>query len=159
VENGFTEAPTEDPTTMTNEKRNTLAKQRKKEMKSKYWIRYLIDDFIFYKITSASMKKLDKNNIGVMCMYKTNIGVKTNIIVDKTNIGVKCACTKQNLMKKERYSSLRQGEIKSTFFNGIFQEEVCVDQPPGFEVRGRDNAYKLKKPLYELKQDPRALYN
>jgi hypothetical protein len=90
VENGFTEALTEDPTTMKNEKINIFAKQRKKEIKAKYWIQYLVDDFIFNKITSASMEKLDKTNIGVKCMCKTNIGVKTNIIVDKTNIGVKC---------------------------------------------------------------------
>jgi hypothetical protein len=40
------------------------------------------------------------------------------------------------------------------------QEEVYVDQPPSFEVKGQeDKVYKLKKSLYGLKQAPRAWYS
>ncbi|MCI00325.1 hypothetical protein A2U01_0021343 [Trifolium medium] len=49
-----------------------------------------------------------------------------------------------------------QSYVKSAFFNGEL-EEVYVDQPPGFEVKGKEGyVYKLRKALYDLKQAPRA---
>lgn len=53
-----------------------------------------------------------------------------------------------------------QLDVKSTFPNGILQEEVHVEQPPSFEVLGHEHkVYRLKKYLYGLKQVPRALYS
>jgi hypothetical protein len=44
-------------------------------------------------------------------------------------------------------------DVKSTFLNGVIQEEVFVRQPPGFESPKYPNrVYKLSKALFRLKQ-------
>jgi hypothetical protein len=51
-------------------------------------------------------------------------------------------------------------DVKSAFLNGFLQEEIYVEQPEGFSVKGQeDRVYLLKKALYGLKQAPRVWYN
>ena len=48
-------------------------------------------------------------------------------------------------------------DVKSTFPNGILEEEVFFKQPLGFVKKGsEEKVYKLKKAPYELKQAPRV---
>jgi hypothetical protein len=52
---------------------------------------------------------------------------------------------------------LYQMDAKSSFLNGSIEEEVYVEQPPGFESEEYPNlVYKLHKALHRLKQAPRA---
>jgi hypothetical protein len=50
-------------------------------------------------------------------------------------------------------------DVKTTFLNGLIQEEVYIEKPLGFEVHGRySHVCILKKALYGMKQAPRAWY-
>jgi hypothetical protein len=60
-------------------------------------------------------------------------------------------------MAAAKRCSLHQMDIKNVFFHGDLQEEVYMEQPPGYVDQTHPNlVYRLKKTLYDLKQAPRA---
>jgi hypothetical protein len=51
---------------------------------------------------------------------------------------------------------LEQLDVKPTFLHGDLEEEIYMQQPQGYEVKGKENLVcRLKKSLYGLKKDPR----
>ena len=50
-------------------------------------------------------------------------------------------------------------DVKTTFLNGVIEEEVYIEKPKGFENFGSEShVCRIKKALYGLKQAPRTLY-
>ena len=53
-----------------------------------------------------------------------------------------------------------QMDVKSAFLNGLLNEDVYVEQPPGFQNHTMSHhVFKLDKTLYGLRQAPRAWYD
>jgi hypothetical protein len=51
-------------------------------------------------------------------------------------------------------------DVKSAFLNGKLLEDVYVELPPGFVVKGQEyKVLHLIKALYGLRQAPRAWYS
>jgi hypothetical protein len=57
------------------------------------------------------------------------------------------------------YFHLEQLDVKTTFFHGDLDEEIYIQQPQGYEVKGKENLVcRLNKRLYGLNQAPRQWY-
>lgn len=54
---------------------------------------------------------------------------------------------------------LESVDISSTFLNSLLKETVYMRQPEGFEEKGAEWVWKLKRSLYRLKQAADALYS
>lgn len=47
-------------------------------------------------------------------------------------------------------------DIKTAFLHGDLEKEIYIEQPEGFQVKGKEEyVFKLLKSVYALKQAPR----
>ncbi|CAL1383495.1 unnamed protein product [Linum trigynum] len=54
---------------------------------------------------------------------------------------------------------VEQLDVRTTFLHGDLKEEIYMDQPEGFEVKGKEDLVcRLRKSLYGLKQAPKQWY-
>ena len=50
-------------------------------------------------------------------------------------------------------------DVKIVLLNGDLEEEIYMDQPKGFIVKGKENkVYRLVKSIYDLKQASKDLF-
>ena len=117
---------------------------------------------------------VDKTNIGFKWIYKTKLNEKGELEKHKER-SVSKGYAQYGIDYDETFSPVArmdtiiavldiaaqnqwhvyQKDMKFVFLNGILEEEVYVDQPPRYDVKGQENKVcKLKKAFYGLKQDP-----
>ena len=117
--------------------------------------------------------------IMVKWVYKTKLNLDGSVLKNKARLITKSYAQKPGLDYNEtdapvaRLDTIRtlialatqndwklyRLNVKSAFLNEVLQEEVYMDQPEGFVVRGKEyKVYRLHKALYGLKQAPRAWY-
>ena len=54
---------------------------------------------------------------------------------------------------------IEQLDVKTTFLHDDLEEEIYMEQPEGFTIKGKEHlVFRLKKSLYDLKQASRQLY-
>jgi hypothetical protein len=57
------------------------------------------------------------------------------------------------------YFHLEQLDVKTTFLHGDLEEYIYMQQPQGYEVKGKENLVcRLNKILYGIKKDPRKWF-
>jgi hypothetical protein len=108
--------------------------------------------------------KVKHNADGSMSRYKVRLVAKGyaqtyGIDYEKTyNLVAKMTTIRAIIaMATTKGWSLHQMDVKNAFLHGDLQEEVYMEQPPGYVDQTHPNlVYRLKKALYGLKQASRA---
>eukprot|EP00253_Pinus_taeda_P030211 PITA_30211 len=119
----------------------------------------------------------DRSVVGSRWIYKIKYAADGSIEKYKARFVAKAYAQKKGIDYEEtfapvaRYTSIRsvislvaqmgwgihQMDVKTTFLNGVIEEEVYIEQPKGFETHEkRTHVCILKKALYGLKQIHRA---
>ncbi|KAG9454135.1 hypothetical protein H6P81_007039 [Aristolochia fimbriata] len=104
-----------------------------------------------YKTNTNQEGKVEKHKARLVTKgYKQKFGVDYEEVFAHVaridTIRLLIALAVQNRWK------IYQMDVKSAFLNGYLEEEVYVEQPPGYEKKGEEEkVYRLKKALYGLK--------
>ncbi|KAL4282161.1 hypothetical protein GQ457_03G014660 [Hibiscus cannabinus] len=121
----------------------------------------------------------DKSTIGTKWVFRNKLDESGNIVRNKARLVAQGYTQEEGIDFDETYAPVArmeairmllafachhvfknfQMDVKSAFLNGFINEEVYVEQPPGFEdPKFSNHVFKLSKALYGLKQAPRAWY-
>ena len=124
-------------------------------------------------------KPANRKTIGVKWVYRVKHNADGSLIKLKASLVVKGFSQRYGLDYMETFApvarldtirlliavaaqnqwTIHQMDVKSAFLNGFLEEEIYIEQPPGFIMPGKEHlVYRLRKALYGLKQAPRAWY-
>ena len=151
-------------------------------LKDEYWIIAMqeeLNQFERSKVWTLVERPQNHPIIGTKWVFRNKLNDKGEVVRNKARLVAKGYAQEEGIDFDEtfapvaRLESIRmllafacfknfklfQMDVKSAFLNGFIDQEVYVDQPPGFENEQFPNhVFKLTKALYGLKQAPRAWY-
>lgn len=150
---------------------------------AKQWRDAMQDEYnSFYKNNCWTLSDKKEGQKPVKCkwVFKIKRGLNGKIIKYKARLVAKGFTQKYGIDYQEtfapvvRYSTIRmlfaiaaeynldidQLDVKTAFLNGDLHENVFMDQPEGFIIKGKENkVYKLNKSIYGLKQSAKCWYD
>ncbi|KAI3772163.1 hypothetical protein L6452_03343 [Arctium lappa] len=157
-------------------------KKVKKALEDPHWIFAMQDElqeFVRNKVWTLVPLPKGKFAIGTKWVFRNKKDEDGIIIRNKARLVAKGYCQEEGIDYDETFAPIArleairiflayaahkgfkvdQMDVKSAFLHGKLNEEVYVQQPPGFESTEFPNhVYYLNKALYGLKQAPRAWY-
>ncbi|CAH1445186.1 unnamed protein product [Lactuca virosa] len=137
------------------------------------------DEFERNKFWRLVLKPKDVSVIGLKWIFKNKTDIEGNIDRNKARLVVKVYSQQEGIDYEETFGpvtrleairiflayathkdfNVYQMDVKCAFLNGVLEETVYVEQPPGFiNSQYPDHCYDLDKVVYGLKQAPRAWY-
>ncbi|KAK4386673.1 Retrovirus-related Pol polyprotein from transposon RE1 [Sesamum angolense] len=152
-------------------------------VKHKVWVQAMEEEIKMIKKNNTwelADRPKDKEVIGVKWIYKTKLNADGSIQKHKARLVAKGYSQLPGIDYTETFApvarldtiraliaiaankkwKIYQMDVKSAFLNGYIDEEIYVEQPPGFIAKGsEEKVLRLKKALYGLKQAPRAWYS
>ncbi|KAK6131030.1 hypothetical protein DH2020_035228 [Rehmannia glutinosa] len=132
------------------------------------------------KVWELVQRPTHQNVIGTKWVFRNKMNEEGSKVRNKARMVAKGYCQEEGIDFDETFAPVAKLEairmflayaahknfteyhmdVRSAFLNGLLEQEVYVEQPPGFEHKTIvDKVYKLKKALYGLKQAPRAWYD
>ena len=148
-----------------------------------YWVIVMQDElnqFEMQKVWKLVPRPKDKTVIGTRWVFRNKLDEDGIVTRNKARLVAKGYSQQEGIDYDETYAPVArleairmflafaahsnfkvyQMDVKSAFLNGELEEEVFVEQPPGFENQDcLDFVYFLFKALYGLKQAPRTWYD
>ncbi|KAK6158950.1 hypothetical protein DH2020_006264 [Rehmannia glutinosa] len=139
-----------------------------------------LNQFERNKVWELVQRSTHQNVIGTKWVFRNKMNEEGSIVRNKARLVAKGYCQEEGIDFDETFApvarleairmflayaahknfTVYQMDVKSAFLNGLLEEEVYVEQHPGFEQKTiGDKVYKLKKALYGFKQAPRAWYD
>jgi hypothetical protein len=129
---------------MNNDVWEVVPKMKNKDVVSSKWI---------YKIKHATDESIEKYKEIFMAR---GFSQKEGIEYEETfsHVAIYTSIRTIIALAAKMKWKLHQMDVKTTFLNGVIEEEVYIEQPQGFEIEDRNtHVCRLKKDMYRLKQD------
>ncbi|GJY44094.1 retrovirus-related pol polyprotein from transposon TNT 1-94 [Tanacetum coccineum] len=138
------------------------------------------DEVYMYALIELYECPVGRNIIAIKWIWKNKTNVENTVIRNKSRLVSKGYGQEEGIDYEESFAlaarleavrifvayvgqknfPIYQMDVKTTSLNGPLKEEVFVRQSDGFvDPDFPNHVYRLKKPLYDLKQAPRAWYD
>lgn len=154
-------------------------KSVKDALEDEYWSRAMKEEIKKNKTWTLEPRPKNKNVIGTNQEDKNKLDENHEVTRNKERLVCKGYAQEEGIDYGETFSPILrlegvrtllsyyaykgfkfyQMDVKSTFLNGILEEEVYIEQPKGFvDPNNKNMICRLHKALYGLKKTPRAWY-